>query len=272
MGARGLLMTIAAAPPERFDMGRVISAGFNLLARRPVPILLLALVFGYLPAVAVGWATTLLAGAPPEPGVAPDFGLMLERIGLLQALAVLAGAVSWLLQGGVALIAVADGAERSEEIGGRLTDLMGNAPMILLTGAIARLGILLGTMLLIVPGVLLSLAWTVCPAVAAVEGKGFMDIFRRSADLTRGYRGPLFGIALLFGVAGAVLVFTVRALAGAPLLANVGTQPPLLTFVLQPALSAVFAAVGGCVNAAAYLELRGVKEGLTAGGLVSVFD
>jgi hypothetical protein len=37
-------------------------------------------------------------------------------------------------------------------------------------------------------------------------------------------------------------------------------------------VSAVIASVIACVNAAAYLELRGVKEGLTAGGLASVFD
>lgn len=265
-------MTIAAAAPERFDIGRVISAGFGLFMRRPVPILLLALVLSYLPAVAVGWASTTLVGPPPEPGVMPNLGATFARLGELEGIAFLVAGVSWIFQGGVAVIAVADGAGRSEAIGGQLTRLLGLAPMIFVTGFVATLGIFLGTLLLIVPGVLLSLAWAVGPAVAAVENKGFMDIFRRSAELTRGCRGALFVIALVFGVAAGVLTFAVRILAGAPILANGGAQPPLLTFLLQPAMSAVIGSVIACINAAAYLELRGVKEGLTAGGLASVFD
>ncbi len=129
----------------------------------------------------------------------------------------------------------------------------------------------MATLLLIVPGVLLSLAWMVCPAVAAVEGKGFVDIFRRSAELTRGHRGALFGLALLFGVTGAVLSFVLRIAVGVPLLAT-GVQPALLTFGLQPALSAALAAIWASIIAAAYLELRGVKEGFTAGGVAATFD
>jgi hypothetical protein len=265
-------MTITAAAPERFDIGRVISAGFGLFARRPIPVLLLALGLSYVPAVLVGWAATNLAGPPPQPGVPPDFGAVFERLGVLEGIAFLAAGVSWIFQGGIAIIAVADGAGRSEAIGAQLTKLLRLAPVIFAAGLVATLGIFVGTLLLIVPGILLSLAWAVCPAVAAVEDKGFMDIFRRSAELTRGCRGALFVIAVLFGIAAAVLSFVVRLAAGAPLLANGGPQPPLLTFLLQPATSALIASVIACVNAAAYIELRGVKEGLTAGGLASVFD
>jgi len=265
-------MTIAAAAPERFDMGRVISAGFALLTRRPVPILLLALVLAYLPALVIGWTSITLAGPPPTPGVVRDLGATFGRLALLEGIAFLAAGVSWIFQGGVAVIAVVDGAGRSEAIGAQLARLPGHAPLIFVTGVVSTLGIFLGALLLVVPGVLLSLAWAVGPAVAAVEDKGFMDIFRRSAELTRGCRGALFVIALLFGIAAAVLTFVLRLALGVPLLASGAAQPALLTFVFQPVLSAAIAAVIASVNAAAYLELRGVKEGLTAGGLASVFD
>jgi hypothetical protein len=264
-------MTIAAAPPERFDMGRVISAGFGLLARRPLPILLLALALGYLPAAVVGWATGFLAGPTPQPGAVPDLAATFQRLGLLESLAFVAAGFGWLLKGGVAVVATAEAAGRGEQIGGQLNRLFGRAPLIFATGIVAALGVFLGTVLLVVPGVLLSLAWSVGPAAGAVEGKGFMDMFRRSAELTRGNRLALFGIAVLFGIAGAVLSFGLRVAVGVPMMAT-GALPPLLTFVLQPALSALLAAVIASVNAAAYLELRGVKEGFTAGGLASVFD
>jgi hypothetical protein len=264
-------MTVAAAPPVNFDMGRVISAGFSLLARRSVPILLLALVLGYLPAAVVGWATGFMAPPTPQPGVAPDLGATFQRLGMLETLAFLAAGFSWILRGGVAVVATADAAGRNDELGSQLNRMLGRAPLIFAAGVAGALGVFLGTLLLVVPGVLLSLAWTVGAAAGAVEGKGFMDMFRRSAELTRGSRGALFGIAVLFGIAAAVLSFGLRLAVGVPMLAT-GPMPPLLTFVLQPALSALVAAVIASVNAAAYLELRGVKEGFTAGGLASVFD
>jgi hypothetical protein len=264
-------MTVAAAPSVNFDMGRVISAGFGLLARRPLPILLLAFVLAYLPGAVVGWAATSLAGPTPTPGVAPDLGATFARLGELEVITFVAAGVAWVFQGGVALVATADAAGRSEEIGGQLSRALGYAPIIFITGLVATVGIFLGTLLLIVPGVLLSLAWSVCPAVGAVEGKGFMDMFRRSAELTRGCRGALFGIALIFGISAAVLSFGLRLVIGAPMVMS-GAQPALLTFVLLPALSAVIAAVIASVNAAAYLELRGVKEGLAADGFAAMFD
>jgi hypothetical protein len=264
-------MTITAAPPERFDMGRVISAGFGLLARRPLPILVLVLVLSYLPAAVVGWATSQLAGPPPQPGVVPDLGATFQRLGVLEGIAFVAAGFGWIMHGGVALVATADAAGRGGEIRSQLAMLATSAPLIFIAGVVAALAVGLGTLLLIVPGILLALAWVLCPAVAAVEGKGFVDMFRRSAELTRGHRGALFGILLLLGVAGGVASFGLRFVAGVPLLAR-GSLPPLFTFVLQPALSAAFAAVSASVYAAAYLELRGVKEGFSAGNAASVFD
>jgi hypothetical protein len=265
-------MTVAAAPPVNFDMGRVISAGFGLLARRPVPILLLALVFSFLPAIVVGWAATYLAGPQPTPGVVPDLGATFQRLGVLETIAFVAGGVTWVFHGGVALVATADAAGQTEQIGAQLIKGLGRASLVFVAGVVASLGIFLGTLLLILPGVLLSLAWSVCAAVGAVEGKGFMDMFRRSAELTRGCRGALFGIAVIFFIAAGALTFALRLALGVPLLASGGGQPALLTFVFQPVLSAVIAAVIASVSAAAYLELRGVKEGLAAAGLAATFD
>jgi Uncharacterised protein family (UPF0259) len=49
-----------------------------------------------------------------------------------------------------------------------------------------------GFILLIVPGIILSLIYAVAAPVAAAEDRGVFDSFRRSAELTRGYRGLIF--------------------------------------------------------------------------------
>ena len=79
-------------------------------------------------------------------------------------------------------------------------------------------------------------------------------------------------ILLLLGIAGAGASFGLRAIIGVPMLATGAALPPLFTYAIQPGLSAAFAAISASVYAAAYLELRGVKEGFAAGDAASVFD
>jgi hypothetical protein len=226
--------------------------------------LLLALVLGFLPAFAVIWSSEQLAGAPPAPGLPAGLGSTLRRLGVNEGIDVLATGFTWLFQGGVALIATADAAGGHLESVSELMRKAGRAPLIFLAGSVARIGILLGVLLLVIPGVLLSLAWVVGPAVAAVEGKGLIDIFRRSAALTRGNRAGLFGIGLVFGIGTIVLIFVLQL--------GIRDQPSLIADALRSALVAGVGAVWASANAAAYLELRVLKEGLTAGGLAAVFD
>jgi hypothetical protein len=265
-------MTVTAAPPVNFDMGRVISAGLGLLARQPVRILLLALALGFLPALLEAWVFALVAGPSPQPGAARDIGESFRRLGVTEPIAFVAAGFGWVLQGAVAVVAIADASGQDADIGAQLTKASKHAPLIFVAGVVATFAISLGTLLLIVPGVLLALAWSVGPAVGAVEGKGFLDIFRRSAELTRGSRGSLFAIAFLLGVVTIVVSLSSRVAAGGSLLAAGAAQPQLLIFMIQPAVTACLHAVSASVYAAAYLELRGVKEGLTAGGFAAVFD
>ncbi|MCL2713117.1 MAG: hypothetical protein FWD68_00580 [Alphaproteobacteria bacterium] len=66
------------------------------------------------------------------------------------------------------------------------------------------LGVLVGTILLVVPGIMLAVRWAVaCPA-CIVEGAGPIASLRRSAALTDGERWVLFELFLLFLVGGAI--------------------------------------------------------------------
>lgn len=60
------------------------------------------------------------------------------------------------------------------------------------------IGIAVGLVLLIVPGVILALMWALTIPVAVIEDKGLADSLSRSAELTKGHRGRVFVIYLLF--------------------------------------------------------------------------
>jgi hypothetical protein len=62
------------------------------------------------------------------------------------------------------------------------------------------LGVGAGLIALIVPGVLLALMWSLAVPVKVLEDKGVTDAMSRSSDLTKGDRGRIFVIWLLFVV------------------------------------------------------------------------
>lgn len=60
------------------------------------------------------------------------------------------------------------------------------------------MGIGVGFLLLIVPGVILGLMWALTIPVAVLEDMGLRDSVNRSAELTKGGRGRVFVIYVLF--------------------------------------------------------------------------
>jgi uncharacterized membrane protein len=74
--------------------------------------------------------------------------------------------------------------------GSRLLPMLG-------TEILMMLGILLGTLLFIVPGVLLSLAWCLSGYYVVDAGLGPMGALRASWNATKGHRGSIFAYELL---------------------------------------------------------------------------
>jgi len=262
-------MTTATAAPERFDIGRVISGGFAIVGRRPVTLIVLVFIFGFLPTALTLWVTT--DWLPQPVGGVPDVGATFRRLGIVEVIGVLVGGMGWILQGSVAAAALSDFGDRPIGVGEALSRAASRMPMAYVCGVLATAGIVLGTIALIVPGILLALAWSVGGVVAVVENTGFKS-FGRSAELTRNNRGALFVIFLIYGVASTVLSFAARAIGGASLVAAGGTDPLWITLGLQPLATAAVQVVMTATIVSAYVELRGVKDGLAASSLASLFD
>ena len=72
----------------------------------------------------------------------------------------------------------------------------------------------LGFIALIVPGIILSLRWSVVAQTAAVDHEGWMPALRRSAQLTAGHYWHIFRVLLAIGFLTFVIAAVTGALAG----------------------------------------------------------
>lgn len=128
---------------------------------------------------------------------------------------------------------------------------------------LVTIGSAFGLVLLIVPGVVLWLGWSVAIPVLVQERLGVFGSMARSRALTKGSRWSLFGLFIVLIIALWVIqmVFGVMALASgtlfSPFMAAIG--------------STISAAIMSTGTAAAYVELRTAKEGASFESLAEIF-
>jgi len=144
-----------------------------------------------------------------------------------------------------------------------------------LVSIVTMLAIGLGTILLVVPGIIVALIVWVAVPVTVVEKGGVGFALRRSAELTSGNRGTIFLISFLMGlmtmVAAGVQLLTIRIIASMGMVpgtpgAALGHWPFLiLTTGMVTALSSVVVTVG-------YYALRNEVDGVATEDLASVFE
>jgi hypothetical protein len=79
------------------------------------------------------------------------------------------------------------------------------------TAIMTTLGILLGFVMLIIPGIVLAFRWYVAVQAAAIEHEGWLPAIRRSRELTVGVYGHLFGFGILIGIISGVPLVIARA-------------------------------------------------------------
>jgi hypothetical protein len=132
---------------------------------------------------------------------------------------------------------------------------------------LAGIGVALGLVLLIIPGLILAVMWAVAIPAAVIERIGVMDSLSRSITLTRERRWPVFGAIFLAGlitVAVSIVVEVVAYFVG-------GIDTTLFTIVTW-AVTAITQAFTACVYATLYYFLRREKEGVEIDQIAAVFD
>ena len=85
-------------------------------------------------------------------------------------------------------------------------------PALIGAGVLAGLGIALGLILLIVPGLVLATIWSMIAPVIVMERTGAMAAFGRSRKLVRGNGWPVFGVIVVIFVISLIASFLLGAL------------------------------------------------------------
>jgi len=85
-------------------------------------------------------------------------------------------------------------------------------PVVAAADVMSSIGIAIGYLALIVPGILLALRWAVVAQAAALENGSWLDALRSSRRLTATHYAHVFGLILLTGIAAGALRFGARAL------------------------------------------------------------
>jgi Membrane domain of glycerophosphoryl diester phosphodiesterase len=253
-------MAVEAERRESFDFGRVIGGAFGLIGRNLFAFLTLAGLLSGLPYLGVLVLQSAIAASDPSAFAGVSLGATIAS--MLAAM---------VLQGALTRGAIDDLSGKGVSIGAALGSGLRYFFPLLGLGVFLGLGLAIGFVLLIVPGVILSVRWMVAAPPIVVEDVGITKAMGRSAELTEGHRWALFGLSLLYWVLVYALSIVATLLTGALEAATSGvyTTGALVVLPIVQTLTSMLGTVG---VAATYFELRRIKEGVNIADLAAVFD
>jgi hypothetical protein len=122
-------------------------------------------------------------------------------------------------------------------------------PVVVLATGISGAAITIGYFALAVPGILLTVRWPVVAQTAALDGGGWTDALRRSADLTSDHRWHVLWLLLVAGLITLVPWLGVRAALG-------HTTTTVGSFAAGTALEIVVRSFEALVSALLYFDLK----------------
>ena len=258
-------MTAITADGARFEIGRVIGRSFTVIGSNPVTFIGLAILLT-LPYLVFASFGIFAAGLGMH--AAPMFGAPRTMSALIAG--GLVGIIIYYFFNCLLQAAITHGTIVSLN-GGRAS--FGNCfatgihhvlPLAAIS-LLAALGIIVGFMLIVVPGILLGLMWTVVVPVQVAERTSVIGTFGRSSALTKGYRWQLLGLMIIYIVVS--LAVTLVAAPIALLAFN-----PFVSFTVNGVVRVGLTLLVATGVASAYYELRMVKEGIGPEQLAAVFD
>jgi hypothetical protein len=218
---------------ERLDIGGVLNRVFQYYGQQATLL----------------WPAALLVFIP----VAIINGLLRDEGGILLALcATVVGLIGTYWFQGMVVEAVRDmqDGRRDFDLGGLFRSVLPVLAALIGAGILAGIGIAIGLILLIVPGLFLLTIWAVLAPVIVVERTGVFEAFGRSRNLVKGNGWQVFGVIVLLFIIQFVASLILTAIAVAIADSIVGFAiAQLISNVLIAPLSALAAAT-------MYFELR----------------
>ena len=252
-------MTAIEASGKTLDIGAVIDTTFKTVERNLASFIIVSgLLYGV-----PSFLMQLLVGLGSN-GAASGFTQLGGLIGLVVMFTGTAAQIG-LIQGAGADL---EGGERtaSEMIRGGVRLMLPALGLVICLFA----GVMVGLVLLVVPGVILAIMWSMSLPVLALEGSKVFAAFPRSAALTKGARLQIFLLMLVLMVGGFIASALLGLLISLPLgLFGLGALGMGLGSAL---ISCALQIVGATGSAVVYHQLKIAKEGPGHAQIASVFD
>jgi len=257
---------------EDFRIGRVVSRLFNALFANWVIFLTLATLL-MAPLLLLSLYTTAnfaSMGITPAGGIAPGGLGSFFRLFALQM--VIYTIFYYLLQAALVKGTITYLNDERATLGQCLSSVLKSAGTLVVIAFLSLLGVFLGIMLLVVPGIILALMWFVIVPVCMVENTSVTQTFGRSRALTKGHRGKIFLLILMYFALAFAIVFTTRPLLGVSMMMPKPGELNVAYVVVGWAEQVILAALTAAGVASIYYELRLVKEGVGAQQMAAAFD
>jgi hypothetical protein len=273
--AQGESLMASAAAEERVDPGRVIGRGWGVIKDNFVQFLAVSLLFAGAPLFVLQYlmfdeAQSFIDGSQ---AIAPE---LFQSIGFWWPFAAsgLAILIGWaLLQAALVRSTILHLVGRDVDVAGSTVGALAMVLPIIGLSICVTVLMMLGFLLLIIPGIMIYCALLVAVPALVEERRGVFASMARSRDLTRGSRWQVFILVVFFWIVSQVVNGVAAAITGVDFFPMPGS--PLPDPIFAGAVNALAATLVGVFNtvwlAALYVELREVKEGANTDQLADVF-
>ena len=260
------MTTATLGQPGRFEIGRVFNNTFGVIGRNIGLCVGLAALFSGLPAFLIRlWQQPQLdAMLRHDPAAMPDPSAMFGNTAASVVGGLIAFVLALLLQAALMRATIEDLNGKRPSFGDCIQIAIRFLLPTLAVGLLVGLGAGLGLILLIVPGIILWLGWSMSVPVLIQERLGVFGSMSRSRALTKGSRWPLFGLFVILIVIAMIIqwgMLLVLVLFGG-IIAEVGSA------LVQTVVSMVLSVA----TAVSYVELRQAKEGASIDELAEIFS
>ena len=255
--------------PAAFRIGRVFGDTFSVLGRNLGLCIGLAAIFSGIPTFLYQlWAGTQFdaalvsveTGAPPPPAF--DAASILTGLIVFVIYMVLAS----ILQAALVRTTIEDLNGQQPTFADALSRGIAVLLPIIGLSILMYLGVVIGFMLIIIPGIYLLVRWSAAIPVLVHERLGILASMKRSAELTKGSRWRIFGLMVIIYIA----LIVVQMVLGLLVIAVTGVSS-IIGALLAALVSAVAAVLISIAMAVSYVELRYVKEGTDVKELAEIF-
>lgn len=243
----------------KLDIGRVFGDAFGMLRRQFAPLVLVVIVFSILPSTLNLTLNFRGLGEARLPSPGYWLGMLLGT-----ALACFSYAFQFHL-------AVSDLSGEDPSWRRSLRVALSKMLPVLALLVVWALGVGLGWVLVIVPGVILMTMWAVSMPAVVSEPVGPIKALGRSRALTKNNRWRVFGVLILLLIVIFVADMVIMTAMLPARLAQGGPTPGVGAIVLTFIIGTIMGLLVVGLLSALYVQLRSLKEGL-GGASAAVFD